>query len=83
MYEEGKIPFAYRRGRLVMFFNPLGVEAEIKTTYNGETIYEIGTSELADGKIKMSPQSFLIISFVIFGSFLCGGFRPQHKKKYI
>ena len=61
MYEEGKIPFAYRRGRLVMFFNPLGVEAEMETSYNGETIYEIGTSELANGKIKMSPQSFKMI----------------------
>ena len=35
IYEEGKLPFAYRRGNLVMFFNPLGNESEIKTDYSG------------------------------------------------
>lgn len=61
VYEEGKIPFFYRRGSLVMFFNPLGVESEIKTSYSGEKIYELGNTEFADGKIKMSPQSFVMI----------------------
>ena len=44
-----------------MFFNPLGVESEIKTNYNGEKLYELGNTEFADGKIKMSPQSFVMI----------------------
>lgn len=61
VYEEGKIPFFYRRGKLVMFFNPLGVESEIKTSYSGEKLYELGNTEFADGKIKMSPQSFVMI----------------------
>lgn len=60
MYEEGKIPFSYKRGNLVMYFNPLGVEAEFNSQYKGEKIYEIGNTEFADGKIKMSPQSFLM-----------------------
>ena len=60
MYEEGKIPFSYKRGSLVMFFNPLGIEAEITSEYKGEKIYEIGNAEFVDGKVKMSPQSFLM-----------------------
>lgn len=61
MYEDSKIPFAYKRGNLVMFFNPLGKEAEMDCKYNGKTVYEIGKSVIADGKIKMSAQSFLMI----------------------
>ena len=61
VYEEGKLPFFYRRGSLVMFFNPLGVESEIKTSYSGEKLYELGNTEFADGRIKMSPQSFVMI----------------------
>lgn len=61
MYDEGKIPFAYKRGKLVMFFNPLGKEAEIKTKYSGKTVYKIGDAEFADGKIKLQPQSFVMI----------------------
>ena len=61
MYEEGKIPFAYRRGKLVMYFNPLGVDFEIDTRYDGDVIYKLGNAEIKDGRIKMQPQSFLMI----------------------
>ena len=61
IYEEGKLPFAYRRGNLVMFFNPLGNESEIKTDYSGKKVYELGNAEFADGKVKMGPQSFVMI----------------------
>ena len=61
MYEEGKIPFAYRRGGLVMYFNPLGVDFEIDTRYDGDVIYKLGNAEIKDGRIKMQPQSFLMI----------------------
>ena len=61
IYEEGKLPFAYRRGNLVMFFNPLGKESEIKTDYSGKKVYELGNAEFADGKVKMGPQSFVMI----------------------
>lgn len=61
VYDEGKIPFAYKRGNLVMYFNPLGVQCEMNTQYNGETVYKIGDAEIADGKIKMQPQSFVMI----------------------
>ena len=61
MYEEGKIPFAYRRGKLVMYFNPLDVDFEIDTRYDGDVIYKLGNAEIKDGRIKMQPQSFLMI----------------------
>ncbi|MCD8025840.1 MAG: glycosylase [Clostridiales bacterium] len=60
-YEEGSIPFAYKRGKLVMFFNPLGREIEMNTEYSGRIVYEIGKSEFSDGKVKMSAQSFAMI----------------------
>ena len=61
MFSQGRFPFAYKRGRLVMFFNPLGKESEMQTKYSGNVIYKIGNSEFSDGKIKMSPQSFAMI----------------------
>lgn len=61
MSEEGKIPFAYRRGDMIMFFNPLDEEFEIETKYNGDVIYKIGQAEITNGKIKMHPQSFLMV----------------------
>jgi maltose alpha-D-glucosyltransferase/alpha-amylase len=61
VYEEGKIPFYYKRGNLVMFFNPLGKDAEISTEYNGKVVYQIGGAEFADGKVEMKPQSFVMI----------------------
>ena len=58
---DGQIPFAYRRGSLVMFFNPLGVPFETATDHEGDVIYKIGNAEIANGKIIMQPQSFLMI----------------------
>lgn len=61
MSEPDKIPFAFRRGELVMFFNPLDSEFEINTRYDGDVIYKIGKAEIDGGIIKMQPQSFLMI----------------------
>ena len=61
MFEEGRVPFAYRRGSLVMFFNPLAEPFELETRYDGDAIYKIGSAEIRDGKILMQPQSFLMI----------------------
>ena len=61
MCKDGQIPFAYRRGSLVMFFNPLGVPFETTTEHDGDVIYKLGNAEIADGKITMQPQSFLMI----------------------
>ena len=60
MTEEGQIPFAYRRGSLVMYFNPLDKKYEFETS-GGDVIYKLGSAEITDGKIKMQPQSFLMI----------------------
>ncbi len=61
MYEEGKIPFAYKRGNLVMYFNPLGESAVMNAKYTGKTVYAIGNAEFANGKVTMSPQSFALV----------------------
>ena len=61
VYKDGEIPFAYRRGSTVMFFNPLGKEAEISTDCVGDVVYKIGEAVISDGKVKMQPQSFLMI----------------------
>ena len=61
MYEEGKIPFAYKRGNLVMYFNPLGESAVMNAKYTGKTVYALGNAEFADGKVTMSPQSFALV----------------------
>ena len=44
-----------------MYFNPLGVDFEIDTRYDGDVIYKLGNAEIKDGRIKMQPQSFLMI----------------------
>lgn len=61
MYEEGKIPFAYKRGNLVMYFNPLGESAVMNAKYTGKTVYTLGNAEFANGKVTMSPQSFALV----------------------
>lgn len=61
MYEEGEIPFAYKRGNLVMYFNPLGESAVMNAKYTGKTAYALGNAEFADGKVTMSPQSFALV----------------------
>ena len=61
MSESGKIPFAFRRGDLVMYFNPLALPFTVNTRYDGDVIYKIGTAEITDEVITMQPQSFLMI----------------------
>lgn len=61
MCKDGEIPFAYKRGNLVMFFNPLGKESELECKFDGNIVYEIGKSEIANGKIKMQSQSFAML----------------------
>ena len=61
LYRDDQIPFAYRRGNLTMFFNPLGREATITTDCDGDVIYKIGDATIADGKVLMKPQSFLLV----------------------
>lgn len=61
MYEEGKIPFAYKRRNLVMYFNPLGKEYEMSTPYSGNPVYTLGSAKFANGSVKLAPQSFVMI----------------------
>ena len=61
IYKENEIPFAYRRGSLMMFFNPLDKEAEIETDSDGDVVYKLGDAIIEEGKVKLQPQSFLMI----------------------
>ncbi len=64
IFEAGKFPFGYKRGRFVMLFNPLGAESEIEYNADGaEVIYQIGETVSEGGKLKMSPQSFIMLKF--------------------
>lgn len=64
IFEPGKFPFGYKRGKFVMLFNPLGKESEIEINAKGaKKVYEIGTTEVADNKVKMSAQSFAMLEF--------------------
>ena len=62
LYEDNKIPFAYRRGGLMMFFNPLDKDASIATDCDGDVVYKLGEATIADGRVTMKPQSFLMIA---------------------
>ena len=62
MTDGNHLPFAYRRGDMVMYFNTTGEYFEIDTRYSGDVVYKIGQAEIADGKIKMQPQSFLLVN---------------------
>ncbi|MBQ6387131.1 MAG: glycosylase [Ruminococcus sp.] len=55
------LAFAYRRGSLVMYFNPTAAYFETETRFNGDVIYQIGQAEISNGKIQMQPQSFLLL----------------------
>ena len=61
IYKDDEIPFAYRRGSLMMFFNPLDKEAEIETDSGGDVVYKLGGAIIEEGKVKLQPQSFLMI----------------------
>ena len=61
LWRENEIPFAFRRGSLMMFFNPMDRDAEIVTDWDGDVVYKIGDAVITDGKARMKPQSFLLI----------------------
>ena len=61
MTDGTHLPFAYRRGDMVMYFNPTGEPFEISTRYDGDVVYKLGQVEISGGKIKMQPQSFLLV----------------------
>ncbi|MBE5807844.1 MAG: glycosylase [Clostridiales bacterium] len=58
--EAGK-PFVYRRGALTLAINPAGECMEAPVEVSGEIVYAIGAVSIADGKLAMGPQSFVVI----------------------
>ncbi len=62
--ESGKYPFVYKRGDFIVGVNPslCEVYAPVQVT-NGNIVFSIGEkADFDSGKIKMAPQSFVIIS---------------------
>lgn len=62
--KENEYPLIYRRGDLLIMANPSAeaVEVTLDAITNGkETIYSIGNTTLAEGKVSMKGQSFAII----------------------
>lgn len=60
-YPESGFPFFYKRGRLVMFFNPLDKQSSANCSFAGKEIYKIGNVKFENNKIVMNPQSFVMI----------------------
>ncbi len=60
--EENTFPFAYRRGRFVIFVNPSLREVTVDFDEPVlESVYKINDSSAENGKVTMGPQSFLLI----------------------
>lgn len=58
--EKGKYPFVYKRGSFVIAVNPKDDWQQAQLDFAGERIFEIGQTQLADGKIIMGGQSIVI-----------------------
>lgn len=59
VYNKNEIPFYYKRGNLIMLFNPLAKEKDFKINLeNAKLIYSIGKSEVNGNTLKMYEQSF-------------------------
>ena len=59
IFEAGKFPFGYKRGKFVMLFNPLGKASEMKYDLGGaKQVYAIGNTTVEGDIVKMDAQSF-------------------------
>lgn len=59
--EPGK-PFVYRRGNLLLAVNPNGQDVSIDLNEGSRSvIFSIGSGSLKNGKLKVGPQTFLIL----------------------
>ena len=74
--ENGGRPFVYRRGRIVIAVNPDGEEVsvpleklagacktapEMSAVGEGRILLQIGEAALADGKLTLGGQSFVVL----------------------
>jgi len=59
--EEGKVPFVYRRGKLIVAVNPSGEVVTVEIPSGQEMLYRIGEATLQQNKLTMGAQSFLVM----------------------
>ena len=63
--EEGSRVFAYKRGEMLVAMNP-GVEAEeLKLDGKYESVYALGVSVVAEDKLTLGAQSFVVLKPVL------------------
>ena len=59
---EPGMPFVYRRGSLLLAVNPNGQDALMDLNEQSRSvIFSIGTGSLKEGKLRVGPQSFLVL----------------------
>ncbi len=59
--EKGEYPFIYRRGSFVIAVNPKGEAVRTPLDCTGESVFEIGSASVSDGKIELGAQSMVIL----------------------
>ncbi|MDD6490409.1 MAG: alpha-amylase family glycosyl hydrolase [Clostridia bacterium] len=62
VYAEKEIyPFIFKRGQFIIAVNPTENEQSAPFEHSGETVFEIGSHTISDGKIVMQPQTIALI----------------------
>ena len=59
--EKNKYPFVFKRGKFIIAVNPTAKEQSAPCSFEGETVFEIGSAETNGKKIAMKPQSLAVI----------------------
>ena len=60
--EENSFPFVYKRGKFVIFVNPIDRLADVRFDYEvKQEVYKIGECVQSWEKMTLGPQSFIIV----------------------
>ncbi len=59
--EKEKFPFVYKRGNLIVAINPSDQDTTTTLDREGEIVYKIGTTTLADKTLTLKSGSFCVI----------------------
>ena len=59
--EKNKYPFIFKRGSFIIAVNPTAKEQSAPCKYEGETVFEIGSTSADGKKFVMQPQSLSVI----------------------
>ena len=61
--EKEKMPFVYKRGKLILAINPSGLEGTISLDelQGYKPIYTIGKASIEDTTLTIGPSSFVVL----------------------